>query len=193
MTDLATKPAQTTHIFQEAGLGTTPFKVVGFEVMKYQACQGAPIQPGASCDFCGTPIMNVYWILGSAPEDQRFKVGCVCVEKTGDRGLINKVLRMERDRKRKARHEAERKRIGRLFGLLSLNTIQADLASRPHPLEWRAEQGDTESDWADWMARNSGNAGKIKIARHVEKRAKELGIELATVEPKSCAQYLGVE
>jgi hypothetical protein len=87
-------PAVTTppvHRFEAAGLGKAPFEVESFQICKYQACQGAPIQPGASCDFCGTGIMLVY-VIRSA-DNRRFKVGCDCVEKTGDAGLINAVRR----------------------------------------------------------------------------------------------------
>jgi len=57
MTDQNQNPI---HRFEAAGLGTAPFKVVGFSVEKFQACQGAPIQCGTSCDYCGTGIMNTY-------------------------------------------------------------------------------------------------------------------------------------
>ncbi len=176
-----------THVFQEAGLGTAPFKVVGFEVSKFQACQGAPIQPGTSCDYCGTAIMNVYWVSGI--DNSRFKVGCDCVEKTGDRGMIDKVRRMENDRKRKDRHVREAARIDRLYGLLSMGAIRDDLASRPHPMSFRADEGGKELDWVDWMVRNSGNAGKIKVARIVEKVAKGLGIDHKVVMPVSRLEY----
>ncbi len=95
------------HKFEAAGLGKAPFRVVGFSVRKYQACYGAPIQPGASCDYCGTGIMNVYTIASS--DERRFVVGCDCVAKTGDAGLRKQVrdaVRAHRDEASIARRKA---------------------------------------------------------------------------------------
>ena len=41
-------------------LPAPPWRYLGMTVEKYQACPGAPIQPGASCDHCGTGIMDVH-------------------------------------------------------------------------------------------------------------------------------------
>jgi hypothetical protein len=70
------------HPFERAGLGKAPFRCVGFYESKYQACQGAPIQPGSSCDYCSQGIMNVFRIKGA--DGKEFKVGCDCVAKTTD-------------------------------------------------------------------------------------------------------------
>ncbi len=42
------------HVFERAGLGLAPFRFVGMEEKTFQACPGAPIQAGSSCDYCGT-------------------------------------------------------------------------------------------------------------------------------------------
>jgi hypothetical protein len=97
------------HCFERAGLGKAPFRVIGFEVRKYQACPGAPVQPGASCDYCGTGIMNVFHIKGAGSEAAAFKVGCDCVAKTGDGGLrkaVNGLIREYRAEKRNAEWKA---------------------------------------------------------------------------------------
>lgn len=111
------------HRFEAAGLGTAPFTLESFQVCKWQACQGAPIQAGASCDYCGQAIMLVYVVRGA--DGRRFKVGCDCMLKTGDAGLINAtrqhraahtkeltVARRERARaaKRSTREQAARAR-----------------------------------------------------------------------------------
>lgn len=71
----------TIHPFTRAGFGPAPFVCTSVTVEKYQACHGAPIQPGTSCDYCGTGIMYAYWIE-NADSSRRFKVGCDCVTKT---------------------------------------------------------------------------------------------------------------
>jgi hypothetical protein len=75
-----------THAFESAGLGKAPFRCVGFTRSVYQAHPDAPQQPGSSCDYCGTGIMDVALIR--SVDGKTFKVGCNCVEKVGDQGLI---------------------------------------------------------------------------------------------------------
>lgn len=110
----------TTHPFTRAGFGPAPFRCVGMTVEKYQACHGAPIQPGTSCDYCGTGIMYAFWIV-NADESRRFKVGCDCVAKTnadvegfkGEKAKHDKAIRDERNKRtreaRAAKREAEYK------------------------------------------------------------------------------------
>src|SRR6185369_3607718 len=99
--------AHTMHPFEKAGLGLAPFRCVGVYKNAYQACPGAPIQAGGSCDFCGTGIMYEYKILSS--DGKGFKVGCDCVAKTGGEsqvvGMRNERLKIEREA-RKAKREA---------------------------------------------------------------------------------------
>lgn len=73
------------HPFERAGFGHAPYRVTGYGVSKFQACPGAPVQCGTSCDVCATGIMNVYQITSA--EGVTFKVGCDCVQKTGDTSL----------------------------------------------------------------------------------------------------------
>lgn len=100
------------HCFEKAGLGEAPFRVVGFHVSKYQACPGAPVQAGTCCDYCGTGIMNVYEIQGAG--GRAFKVGCDCVAKTGDAGLIGAVKRMQREARKVMREGIARERFERI-------------------------------------------------------------------------------
>lgn len=96
------------HPFERIGLGIAPFKVVGYSLEKYQACPGAPIQCGASCDVCGASIMRVCRIQGA--DGRIFKTGCDCVAKAGDTEL-SEGLRQERraweaDQRRQEREAA---------------------------------------------------------------------------------------
>lgn len=81
------------HPFEKAGLGKAPFRCVGVYKNAYQACPGAPVQAGGSCDFCGTGIMYEYKILSA--DGKGFKVGCDCVARTGGEGQVTGV-RQER-------------------------------------------------------------------------------------------------
>lgn len=77
------------HPFQKAGLGLAPFRFVRCYEAKYQACHGAPVQPGSTCDYCGTAIMYVFVVRGACGTE--FKVGCDCVEKTDAGHLVSAV------------------------------------------------------------------------------------------------------
>lgn len=74
------------HVFERAGLGKAPFQFTGMYEKVYQACQGAPIQPGSSCDYCGQGIRYCCAIIDATGKE--FKVGSDCVRKTGDAGLL---------------------------------------------------------------------------------------------------------
>lgn len=82
------------HRFERAGMGKAPFRVVGYGREVFQAIPGdpsCPLQPGTSCDYCGTGIMDVAYIESS--DGQKHKVGCDCVEKVGDAGLVHAIKR----------------------------------------------------------------------------------------------------
>jgi hypothetical protein len=74
------------HPFEKAGLGKAPFTFTGLQRVTFQAAPGAPVQVGGSCDYCATGIVLHFFIRSS--DGKSFKVGCDCVAKTGDRGLI---------------------------------------------------------------------------------------------------------
>ncbi len=160
------------HVFEKARLGTAPFRVTGYAEKTYQAGPDAPIQAGATCDYCGTSIKDVFYIKGT--DGEVFKVGSTCVGKTGDAGLRKVVDAKVRELKTQRRHAREAARIEAGHVLLQRADVQAALKAQAHPLDWRAAQGDTMVDWANWMLANSGNAGKLQVMRRVEKLAKEL-------------------
>ena len=74
------------HVFERAGLGKAPFKFFKYTEETYQACHGAPIQPGGCCDYCGTGIIRTCWIKSA--DGKEFKVGADCVLRVGDAGLL---------------------------------------------------------------------------------------------------------
>ena len=62
------------HVFTEAGLGQAPFKVIGYE------------ERPTGCAFCGRGIKKVSIVKSS--DGKVSSIGCECVKKTGDSGLI---------------------------------------------------------------------------------------------------------
>ncbi len=151
----------TLHRFEAAGLGSAPFRCIGTYVSQYQAIPGdpsCPIQPGTSCDYCGQGISNVYRIRSA--DGREFKVGCDCVTKTGDAGLSRRVKSIQATA-RKAASDAKAATLGEMLADVA---ISAKLASLPHP----KFAGKTMLDFAGWMLKNAGNAGKIKTAKLVK-------------------------
>lgn len=98
------------HPFQKAGLGIAPFRFVRCYEAKYQACPGAPVQPGTSCDYCGTGIMYAFVVRGACGTE--FKVGCDCVEKT-DAGHLAGAVKVAAKRMKAEAKEAREAEAGK--------------------------------------------------------------------------------
>jgi hypothetical protein len=158
------------HAFEKAGLGLAPFKCVGVThsvgpirmVGKdgIEISVGSPGQPMGCCDFCGTGIAYIYHIRSA--DGKAFKVGCECVKKTGDAGLVAVADREQKRINRELRHAREAAVIAGLNTLLEDKAVWARLESMPHPFNW---VGKTAADYVRFMVRNSGNSGKVKLAK----------------------------
>lgn len=150
------------HKFEEAGLGKAPFRLVGNYSKTYQACHGAPIQPGACCDYCGTGIMDVYRIRSA--DGKEFEVGCDCVNKTDDKGLVDTVKRAANKLKTARRHEREKIKIAEIKATWSDPAVRAKVAEKPHPNAYMAGKGSTLADYVDFLFARGGNSGKLSVA-----------------------------
>jgi len=111
------------HVFENAGLGSAPFKFVGvYSIPSPSLAEHNPtaynnqlrmMPPGygcGACSYCGMPIMHNYLI--NSADGRKFAVGCDCVQKTGDAGLIDAAKAAKRKAEREAREakrEADRK------------------------------------------------------------------------------------
>lgn len=158
------------HPFERAGFGPGPYAFIGQEESKYQACYGATVQPGSSCDYCGTGIMEVYWFRSAARVV--FKVGCDCMMKAArgsdDFALQTKAAALKRMHDRKVRHAREAVKIEEMRAMLADASVRQVLAAQPHPSEYRAARGETLLDSVEWMAKNAGASGKIGTLRTIK-------------------------
>lgn len=154
---------ETIHAFEKAGLGKAPFKYLG---MGYQdisygmaniTIQGAngPIQAqttvGGTCDACGTYIVNMFRI--ESADGVKSKVGCDCIKKCGDAGLVKQVKReiSARDSvKRQAKKSADSVKAKELCYATDFGQFK----TLPHPFAYRAGNGETMADWCEWMRLN---------------------------------------
>lgn len=156
----------TRHAFDHIAPG--PYRYTGFEVKKYQACHGAPIQPGSTCDHCGTAIMDVYNFV--AADGTAFHVGSSCVEKSGDKGLYSVIKRQVNKIKRERKAVTDAARIAAGRELFAAN--RAAFAAEPHPRGFEdRETGKalTLADQIEWMLENCGTSGRVRTVREIEK------------------------
>lgn len=128
---MTTDPAPYVHPFERVGLGRAPFRCVGYQEIVFQAYPGAPTQAGGSCDACGTGIRHAFLIKSA--DGRSFKVGCDCVEKTGDSALAAEMRNLERSAR--AKRAAVARQARREAGIAS----RAEQA-RQRAAEWLAGQ-----------------------------------------------------
>ena len=138
------------HKWTQMG-AVAPYKFIGFEKAEFQAHSDAPVQAGATCDYCGTGIMNVFKIEDSTGKS--FKLGCECIKALNDKKLTyetdivisqqNRVKRIEKEHNLRARLEPE-----------YLKALEI-LATKPHPNTYFASQGKTAKDYITYFPKNS--------------------------------------
>lgn len=148
----------TAHRFELAGLGKAPFRFTGNVTENVFTVPGGDSKPGGCCDYCSTGIRYEFWVRSA--DGREFKVGCNCIHKTGDRGLIQQISAAERklrDVKNAAakQRKQERERVRLEAAKAKLPTIIGTLASQPHPTPYRAEQGETMLNYVRWLLANT--------------------------------------
>lgn len=104
-----------THVFENAGMGKAPFKLVGFYAIPSKSLAEhnptaynnmlAAMPKGVGCGtcvYCGTALINNFIIESS--DGKKSAVGCDCVAKTGDQGLTDtiKLKKLELAREKRA-------------------------------------------------------------------------------------------
>lgn len=166
------------HVFEEASLGKAPFRCVGHEDtsigansdgMVRKACKDGLdcyTKPGGSCDFCGTYIVQFFWI--ESVDGKRFKVGSECALKTGDKGIKKVINKIKSDRARQQRNKRDIKKITYIKEQLLNDDSRKKLNALEHPLKWRQEEGETLLDWVEWMLENSGAYGRAKVYKIIK-------------------------
>jgi hypothetical protein len=159
------------HPFERAGLGAAPYRLVGIREAVFVAHPGAPARPGASCDYCGTAIVDVF-VLASA-DGREFKVGCDCVEKASSKGdrVLTDVQKRARDlRRERAAAKADAKISAAIAALIFDDATRARVEAQPHPrgfVDRETGRSLTLLDWAAWMLTNAGRSGRLEVAKAI--------------------------
>ena len=162
------------HKFEVAGLGLPPYRLTGMNENKYVACQGAPAQPGGTCDYCGNSIMFEFWCVSR--DGKRFKVGCDCINRSGDEGLIRAYKQSPemRRKNREARYRKDAVNNDKLGALLV--DYKDKMASWPHPGGFKDRVTGlplSYLDYFNWMRGHCGAAGKAALLRQTVKKLNE--------------------
>lgn len=131
-----TATAEKVHVFEIAGLGKAPFRCVGIrENWFFIPGVAESKKPAGTCKFCGACIAHEYEIHSA--DGKRFVVGCDCVHKTGDRGLVDAVKLAQKkrrqeiaDAKRQAAFEASRPARERYYRTLEVLASERAFAAR---------------------------------------------------------------
>ncbi len=120
--DLPKRTEATIHPFQTKGLGIAPFR---FDELTTGKCR---------CDFCNTPIKNIYNIVSK--DRKKFVVGSECIKKVADQDLI-KVVKV---------HEKKRRQLAKAK---KLETLANDYKqSNPAIIEWLEESISNNNNFA---------------------------------------------
>ena len=145
------------HRFEVAGLGKAPFQFTGLVTENVFCPPGGTPKPGGSCDFCSTGIKFEFWVRSA--DGKEFKVGCDCIHKTGDRGLIQQISAAERKLRDLKNAAAKARKVARLAERVeaakaALPNVRGKLSEQPHPSKYFAEQGRTLLDYVNWCFEN---------------------------------------
>ena len=151
----------TAHVF--AHLGQPPYRLVSIDRRVFRPTPDAPGRPGATCDHCGTAIVETFTLTSA--DGHTFHVGNVCIAKSGDRGLYSITRKALLAAQREARHVTASQRFAVMREMLLDSATRDRLAARDHPMRWGQDRGLTMLDWATWMLAHAGDKGRGEVWR----------------------------
>lgn len=181
-TQATTTETTTIHPWEKAGLGKAPFRWMGvsrkvgpIRIIDKDGLEwmiGAEGQPMGTCAFCGQGIAECHKIRSADGKD--FTVGCDCVAKVHAKG--ERVLADAQNASRKLRNAQARKRnaakaddsAAELEALLTDPSLRAKLAAKPSAYAWKAAEGATALDDAEWLASRCGHTGRVKLIKQLK-------------------------
>jgi len=157
------------HAFELAGLGKAPFRFVG-ENKNLITYPDGSTQPGGSCDYCGTGIC--YECIIKSSDGKLSKVGCDCIRKVGDAGVL-RAYRTSPEFRARAKAKRDEKDTSVSLELTALVEAQkTKLAAMAHPYGYSDRQTGkplTFLDWATWMRDRCGAAGRANLLKNLKK------------------------
>lgn len=161
------------HVFEKAGLGKAPYRYLGITTTSDRAALNAEAKANGEmyttnyctcCDYCYTAINDAYRL--ESADGKRFKVGCECIKKAGDKGLEKQI---DKDRKRVARekrHAREAKQLAEAEAWCRENSKR--LSEIPSTNEHGRKRDESLLDQLRWYWKHAGTSGKLRMYRHAK-------------------------
>jgi hypothetical protein len=158
------------HKFEIGGLGKAPFRFVGMSENRISYPDGTS-KPGGTCDYCSTGILLEFHIKSA--DGKESIVGCNCIEKVDDRGLIQAYKSSLQYRQRQAELRVVKGKAAKLEleELIAKNTDK--LSAMPHPMGFTDRKTGvalTMLDQVKWLFEHCGNAGMVSTLRMVKQK-----------------------
>jgi len=153
------------HAFEVAGLGKAPFKFIGVNENRLKSGQ-----PGGTCGYCWNGILYEYRIVSY--DGKVSSVGCNCIEKVGDKGLIKAYKQSPEYRKMvrdstKRRGQRAKEEIESLLGGAGVKEM---LVSFPHPYGIERDGAKlTMMDYVNFSLHSCGPSGMCKLKSFVKR------------------------
>lgn len=153
------------HAFEAAGLGKPPYRFMGITQEVFSNGDGTT-KPGGCCKYCFTGIMWAFWLKSA--DGNGFCVGSECINRSGDKGLIEAYKSSPEYRAIQAEKRAalDARKTSELQDLLNDEAVCARLSMCASPT--REEKGETGLDYATWMMANSGAAGRSSLLKWIK-------------------------
>jgi hypothetical protein len=173
------------HAFEIAGLGLAPFKFVGASENFITYPDGTTKAAG-TCDYCGTGIRLECRIVSS--DKKQSVVGCNCIEKVGDTGILKAY-------KQSPEFRAHKRKLTQLKDAIvqvEINALLAELsphfASRPHPYGYVNRSTKVPLTYLDYVKFGmgmSGIAGRKTWVKFLRNAASNLDAKVASETEKN--------
>ncbi len=161
------------HKFEAAGLGKAPFRFMGTSenVVTVGVGADAYTKAGGSCDYCGSGIRTEFHLKSA--DGKTFKVGCNCIEKAGDEGVL-KAYKQSPEYRQKMREARSKKAAAVQVELMALiEAKRAQFATMPHPhgfTDRKTGAALTFMDQVQWMLDHCGAAGRASLLKGLKKQ-----------------------
>lgn len=148
------------HAFEVAGLGKAPFRFVGASDNVITYPDGTQ-KAGGTCDYCSTGIRLECRCVSA--DGKTFVVGCNCIAKVGDAGLLKAYKQSPefRAHQRQLRWKAAEAIRVQLSELIAANKER--LTAMPHPMGFTDRKTGTPLtalEYAEWNFNNCGAKGR---------------------------------
>lgn len=157
------------HKFEIGGLGKAPFRFIGYRQNVLKMPDGST-RPGGACDYCGTGIRDEFWIRSA--DGLEHKVGCDCIEKVDDSGLMKAYKTSPDYRAKQSVIRANRATVIRMEAARFITDRADELQALPHPSGYTNRLTGkplTGLDHAQWYLDHAGASGIAWLLKWLKK------------------------